>query len=61
MKLPSFVMQGLMATLLIGAPFWYLMVNYYPQYADNYLYLGLGGIAFLAFAAMGAKFASRRK
>jgi hypothetical protein len=61
MKMPGFLVSGVLATLLIGVPFWYLLVNYYPQYADNWLYLGVGGLVFVSLAGAFAKFAARRK
>jgi len=61
MSTKSFLITGLLAILLIGVPFWYLYTFIYPQYASNWLYLGIGGLAFVVFAAVAARFVVKRR
>jgi uncharacterized membrane protein YhfC len=54
-----YFMYGIILTALVGGSFWYLMENYYPQYASNYLYLGIGVLLFAVFANMAEPIARR--
>lgn len=61
MSMKNFFLTGVLAIILVGVPFWYVYTVLYPQYQDNLMYLGLGGIAVIAFMAFMAKVAVNRK
>lgn len=56
----SFFMQGA-SFLVIGYLFYYLYVKYFPQYADNYLYLGILAIAFVLLSGFAMRVIGRRR
>lgn len=59
-KIKNSLMAGLFALGLVGIPFWYFITTFYPQYVNNYLYLGIGGVVLVLIAAFGAKYAVRK-
>ena len=56
----GFLMQGV-ALLAVGYFFYWGYTTIYPQYADNYLYLGILAIAFTLIASFGLRVISKRR
>lgn len=54
----GFAMQGI-AFLVIGYIFYYGFTQIYPQYADNYLYLGILLVAFTLLAGFSQRIIAR--
>ena len=56
----SFFMQGL-AFLVVGYMFYFGFTNYYPQYADNWLYLGILAVIFILLSGFAMRIIGRRR
>jgi len=54
----GFFMQGL-GLLAVGYLFYYGFTTFYPQYADNYLYLGFLALGYVLVATLGLNFVKR--
>ena len=55
----NYFFSGAIAAALIGGGFWYVMENFYPTYADNYMYLAVIGILFIVFTQASMHFAKK--
>lgn len=54
----GFALEGV-AFLVIGYIFYFAYTTYYPQYADNWLYLGILGLAYILVSAFSLKMVTR--
>jgi hypothetical protein len=57
--LKSFLVEGIILSILIGYGFYYVLTTIYPQVADNYLYLGIVFVVWILFVSFSTKIARR--